>query len=203
MEISPGNKFRPAVVEGVSERKAYFLASLVLNIGPAEATLTMADLPFPAAVAALQPNAVAGSSQAITAIAGPSQPLAATAGPSQPNSDRQLVSFPKLAAFFREHFAAIRGVPIYYPDRSSNLISVNVNVDYKYCENIKRHHKSNYIFFMIDVAREIGYQKCYDKASCKRFRSQPFHIPIDVMDELQGPPNKRMHIALHKNEGRE
>ncbi len=41
---------------------------------------------------------------------------------------------------------------------------------YRYCENIKKHHKKSQIYFLVDPIKKIYYQKCYHR-TCLGFRS--------------------------------
>ena len=53
---------------------------------------------------------------------------------------------------------------------------------YRYCMNIRRHHKSNNIMLIANLEKMTYYQKCYDP-ECKRvnFRSNEFPIPLHIM----------------------
>jgi len=41
---------------------------------------------------------------------------------------------------------------------------------YRYCDNIRRHHKKNQIYFIVDPVQKIYYQKCHDP-ECSGFQS--------------------------------
>jgi hypothetical protein len=41
---------------------------------------------------------------------------------------------------------------------------------YRYCENVKRHHKKNQIYFIVDPIKQTYFQKCYDP-ECYGFQS--------------------------------
>ena len=55
---------------------------------------------------------------------------------------------------------------------------------YRYCENIRRHHRSNNIMLIANLERMTYYQKCYDP-ECKRvqFKSNEMPIPIGIFPE--------------------
>ncbi|NWR63070.1 PRIPO protein, partial [Bucorvus abyssinicus] len=49
---------------------------------------------------------------------------------------------------------------------------------YRWCENIGRAHKSNNIMILVDLKKEVWYQKCHDPACReKNFKSQSFPLP--------------------------
>ena len=45
--------------------------------------------------------------------------------------------------------------------------------DFNYCENVKRDHKSNTIYYVADISRLVVYQKCHN---CSGFRSPDMEI---------------------------
>ncbi|NXX88345.1 PRIPO protein, partial [Centropus bengalensis] len=49
---------------------------------------------------------------------------------------------------------------------------------YRWCENIGRAHKSNNIMILVDLKKEVWYQKCHDPVCREQnFRSQSFPLP--------------------------
>lgn len=61
---------------------------------------------------------------------------------------------------------------------SSSRIIYDIS-GYRYCDNIKRHHKSNNIMFVIDLIELTYYQKCYDP-DCADFKSNPKKLPEEL-----------------------
>jgi len=53
---------------------------------------------------------------------------------------------------------------------TSKRYKVNICGSNRYCENIKRHHKKSQIYFFVNPAKKIYYQKCYHP-TCSGFRS--------------------------------
>ncbi|CAM4775561.1 unnamed protein product [Rotaria magnacalcarata] len=51
--------------------------------------------------------------------------------------------------------------------------------DYKYCEKIKRHHKANNIYFVVDMRKGTYRQKCHD-TDCKTFQGVEQTLPQHV-----------------------
>ena len=53
----------------------------------------------------------------------------------------------------------------------------------RFCQNVKREHKSNHIFIIVDLINNCAYQKCLDP-DCKSFISEPKNIPVNIMIPL-------------------
>ncbi|XP_011497411.1 PREDICTED: DNA-directed primase/polymerase protein-like [Ceratosolen solmsi marchali] len=49
----------------------------------------------------------------------------------------------------------------------------------RFCQNIGRWHKSNNIYFVIDLNKKVMYQKCHDE-DCQYFTSVPKKLPVEV-----------------------
>lgn len=55
--------------------------------------------------------------------------------------------------------------------------------DYRWCGNIQRHHKSNGVYFVVDLQHGYMYQKCYDP-ECRAYRSPCRALPQHVCDDI-------------------
>ena len=53
----------------------------------------------------------------------------------------------------------------------------------RYCARIKRQHKSNGVFIVVDCAMGRWWQKCYDP-ECRSYRGEPMILPLNVMMEV-------------------
>ncbi|NXS20192.1 PRIPO protein, partial [Mystacornis crossleyi] len=52
---------------------------------------------------------------------------------------------------------------------------------YRWCENIRRAHKSNNIMILVDLKNEVWYQKCHDPVCREQnFKSQSFPLPPGI-----------------------
>ena len=49
----------------------------------------------------------------------------------------------------------------------------------RFCFNIQRQHKSNGVYYVVDLEKGEFYQKCFDP-DCRRFKSVSFSIPFTV-----------------------
>ena len=63
------------------------------------------------------------------------------------------------------------------PPNGRGLYRVEITGNYRYCENIKKHHKKNPVYFLVDPVKKVYYQKCHDP-DCQGFQSakQPMHL---------------------------
>lgn len=50
----------------------------------------------------------------------------------------------------------------------------------RFCERIRRQHKSNHVMYIVDLRRAVYYQKCYDP-DCRGYRSPLRPIPANVI----------------------
>lgn len=51
---------------------------------------------------------------------------------------------------------------------------------YRFCENIGRWHKSNNVYWIVDLNKKEIYQKCHDE-DCSGFSSVPKSLPEEIM----------------------
>ena len=56
---------------------------------------------------------------------------------------------------------------------------VEVTDSYRYCKNVRKHHKNDSIYFLVNPVKRIYYQKCYHRR-CHGFRSARKTIPIEA-----------------------
>ncbi|XP_001603706.1 DNA-directed primase/polymerase protein isoform X1 [Nasonia vitripennis] len=63
-------------------------------------------------------------------------------------------------------------------NESIQIITYEI-VGNRYCENIGRWHKSNNVYFIVDLANKMMYQKCHDE-DCAGFFSTPKKLPMEV-----------------------
>ncbi|CAJ0942114.1 unnamed protein product [Ranitomeya imitator] len=64
---------------------------------------------------------------------------------------------------------------------STEELLVYDTMNYRWCENIGRAHRSNNVMLLVDLKREIWYQKCYDPVCrAQNFKSKLFPLPPEV-----------------------
>ena len=64
---------------------------------------------------------------------------------------------------------------IWAPDDEGNY-QFEITGTYRYCENIRQHHKKNHIYFLVDPIRRTYSQKCHDP-DCLDYQSPARTIP--------------------------
>ncbi|XP_056416083.1 DNA-directed primase/polymerase protein [Hyla sarda] len=64
---------------------------------------------------------------------------------------------------------------------STEELLVYDTVNYRWCENIGRAHRSNNVMLLVDLKNEIWYQKCYDPVCrIQNFKSKFYPLPQEV-----------------------
>ena len=56
------------------------------------------------------------------------------------------------------------------PPNARGQYRIEIGGNYRYCENIKKQHKKNQVYFLVDPIQKVYYQKCYDP-DCQGFQS--------------------------------
>ena len=64
-----------------------------------------------------------------------------------------------------------------------------------YCENIRRAHSSNYVYFVVNLRNAQYAQKCHDP-ECAHFRSAWMPLPraLVLPSQAPQPPSPKMEI---------
>ncbi|NXQ58133.1 PRIPO protein, partial [Anthoscopus minutus] len=155
MKIAEDNKFIPNCEKDVSLEEAYFLSSLICNIGVLQWRVTVAD-PLTVFVAF-----------------GFTDPMEGYQGSPYPEIDnfvRSLVNKDGLQGGIRQWS--------YFSPKELLIYDIS---GYRWCENIGRAHKSNNIMILVDLKNEVWYQKCHDPVCREQnFKSQEFPLPPGI-----------------------
>lgn len=56
------------------------------------------------------------------------------------------------------------------PPNTRGLYRLEITGNYRYCDNVKKHHKKNQVYFLVDPVKKIYFQRCYDP-DCRGFQS--------------------------------
>ena len=56
------------------------------------------------------------------------------------------------------------------PDQHNKFYRLEITGAYRYCDNIRRDHLKNQIYFLVDANDRVYYQRCYDP-DCRGFQS--------------------------------
>lgn len=63
---------------------------------------------------------------------------------------------------------------------NSKTCFIVLNIEkYRWCGNINRWHKSNHIYFVVDISYGCYYQKCYD-VDCSNYKSEPIPLTENI-----------------------
>ena len=89
--------------------------------------------------------------------------------------------FPKLDEFIKTQInkGGVQGVIrrwIHF--QSSNLMLYDIDRNH-WCDNVNRPHRSNHIYFIVDMGVKVFYQKCHDP-DCHDFKSEERLLPDEV-----------------------
>ena len=87
-------------------------------------------------------------------------------------------AYPHLDACVKAHIGSgsIRRIKIFNNNNTTRKPMLLYDIEnYRHCDNIKRTHKSNKIYFIGDVFKSVIYQKCYDK-DCIGFRGKDIFV---------------------------
>ncbi|KFV82202.1 Coiled-coil domain-containing protein 111, partial [Struthio camelus australis] len=171
LKIAEDNKFVPKCERNISLEEAYFLSSLVCNVGSFSFVLT---------------DSIKGYQDS---------------------------PYPEIDSFVRSlvNKDGVQGGIRQWNYFSLEEIIVYDISGYRWCENIGRAHKSNNIMILVDLKKEVWYQKCHDPVCReKNFKSQSFPLPPRIclpflfkeeeehmlMDESENTEEK---VELHCN----
>lgn len=81
-----------------------------------------------------------------------------------------------------DHLGRIRKWNL-FPERQKIIYEI---VGYRYCERLKRHHKSNNIKFIVDLRHRIYHQRCFDH-ECRTFEPTIKQLPDHTLPWLDMP----------------
>ena len=70
-----------------------------------------------------------------------------------------------------------------FKKRTSTKDKIRIESDSRYCERIGREHKSNHVFFTVDLSKKVIYQQCFDE-ECKGFVGKKVLLTPKVIQEL-------------------
>jgi len=67
------------------------------------------------------------------------------------------------------------------PPDAHGMYRLEITGNYRYCHNIRKHHKKNQVYFLVDPVKKIYYQRCHDP-DCQGFQSakQPIYTDQTV-----------------------
>eukprot|EP01116_Phalansterium_solitarium_P006383 TRINITY_DN1867_c0_g2_i1.p3 TRINITY_DN1867_c0_g2~~TRINITY_DN1867_c0_g2_i1.p3 ORF type:complete len:152 (+),score=67.97 TRINITY_DN1867_c0_g2_i1:501-956(+) len=77
----------------------------------------------------------------------------------------------------------------------SKVLIYNISKN-RYCENLGRAHKSNHVFYVVDLLKQHFYQKCHDP-DCRLvdFKGFEHAVPSEICPPAEPPPPSPMSLS--------
>ncbi|XP_074010577.1 DNA-directed primase/polymerase protein [Numenius arquata] len=162
LKIAEDNQFVPNCEENVSLEEAYFLSSLICNIRMRDDTQVLSSgFPEERRTSDILNRETTRSSR-------------------DPMEGYQESPYPEIDHFVHSlvNKDGVQGGIRRWNYFSLEEILVYDISGYRWCENIGRAHKSNNIMILVDLKKEVWYQKCHDPVCREQnFKSQSFPLP--------------------------
>jgi DNA-directed primase/polymerase protein len=79
--------------------------------------------------------------------------------------------------------------------RTQDALLLNIGGN-RYCHRVQREHKSNGVYYLVDLKSNLCYQKCYD-IDCKGFQSKPIRIYDQDEDYFDEIPDEYFDEIIH------
>ncbi|XP_053831316.1 DNA-directed primase/polymerase protein isoform X2 [Vidua macroura] len=165
LKIAEDNKFVPNCEKDVSLEEAYFLSSLICNVGANDDIKVLSS-----GFSEERKMSAFLNSKTTRSIRDPMEGYQGSPYPEIDNFVHSLVNKDGLQGGIRQwSYFSLKELLIY--DISG----------YRWCENIGRAHKSNNIMILVDLKNEVWYQKCHDPVCREQnFKSQSFPLPPGI-----------------------
>ncbi|XP_051242264.1 DNA-directed primase/polymerase protein isoform X2 [Dicentrarchus labrax] len=162
--VADDNKFIAKPEKGISVEESVFLASLVCNLSFTGQRILTWDVPETKEAKTLRSPCQQGSSTNPDSLSG------CLSSPHQEVDSFVLTVVKK---------DGIHGSIRRWNYFAAEQLLVYDIAKYRWCENVKRFHKSNNIMIVVDLKEEVWYQKCHDP-ECKNFRSSSYPLPQEI-----------------------
>ncbi|KAF3687721.1 DNA-directed primase/polymerase protein [Channa argus] len=165
--VADDNKFSAKAEKGISVEESTFLASLVCNVSFTGQRILTWDIPETKESKTSKPYCQEGSAPNSASLSG---------GLSSPHQE---VDAFVLTVVKKD---GIQGSIRRWNYFAAEQLLIYDIAKYRWCENVKRFHKSNnimYVKIVVDLKDEMWYQKCHDP-DCKNFRSSSYPLPQEI-----------------------
>ncbi|XP_021398462.1 DNA-directed primase/polymerase protein isoform X2 [Lonchura striata] len=165
LKIAEDNKFVPNCEKSVSLEEAYFLSSLICNVGASDDIKVLSS-----GFSEERKMSAFLNSKTTRSSRDPMEGYQGSPYPEIDNFVHSLVNKDGLQGGIRQwSYFSLKELLIY------DIYG------YRWCENIGRAHKSNNIMILIDLKNEVWYQKCHDPVCREQnFKSQSFPLPPGI-----------------------
>uniref|UniRef100_A0A8D0HAN3 DNA-directed primase/polymerase protein n=1 Tax=Sphenodon punctatus TaxID=8508 RepID=A0A8D0HAN3_SPHPU len=167
LKIAGDNKFVPKPAKNISQEEQYFFSSLVCNVR------------FSASIQILSCSNPEEKKEMCICL-----DSKITSSPSaDPIVGYQSSPYPEIDGFVlalinRDGFQG--GIRRWNYFSLEELLVYDIST-YRWCQNIGRAHKSNNIMILVDLKKEVWYQKCYDPVCrSESYKSECYPLPPEV-----------------------
>ncbi|XP_030644092.1 LOW QUALITY PROTEIN: DNA-directed primase/polymerase protein [Chanos chanos] len=165
--VAQDNRFAPPPDKQTTVEESIFLSSLITNVSFTGQRILTCDVPHKEEAQGLQSCSAQQTSTTISDVSG----------------DQQCSPYREVDDFVRTLVCkdGIEGSIRRWSYFVSEQLLVYDILNYRWCLNIGRQHKSNNIMILVDLREEVWYQKCHDP-ECRRqnFRSSSYPLPEEV-----------------------
>ncbi|CAL8332424.1 unnamed protein product [Lota lota] len=165
LTVAEENLFSPRPLKNLSPEQSLFLASLVCNVSYTGQRILTWDAP----------DGTTTRSNIQHAEQAPGNTLPGTLGGSVYSPYKEVDDF-VLTVIKKD---GVQGCIRRWNYFVAEQLLVYSILNYRWCENVGRFHKSNNIMILVDLKEEIWYQKCHDPV-CRTFRSSSYPLPQDI-----------------------
>ncbi|XP_029287237.1 DNA-directed primase/polymerase protein isoform X1 [Cottoperca gobio] len=162
--VADDNKFTDKPEKGISEEESVFLASLVCNISFTGQRILTSDIPE------TKESKTSGSPRQQESATDPGLLSGYLSSPYQEVDNFVLTVVTK---------DGVHGSIRRWNYFAAEQLVVYDIAKYRWCENVKRFHKSNNVMIVVDLKEEAWYQKCHDP-ECRNFRSSSYPLPQEI-----------------------
>lgn len=162
--VADDNKFSAKAEKGISVEESLFLASLICNVSFTGQRILTWGIPETTESKTSKPHCQEGPGPDSASLSG---------GLSSPH--QEVDAFVLTVAKKDGIQGSIRRWNYFAAEQ---LLVYDI-AKYRWCENVKRFHKSNNIMIVVDLKDEVWYQKCHDP-DCRHFRSSSYPLPQEI-----------------------
>ena len=57
----------------------------------------------------------------------------------------------------------------------------------KFCMNMKKSHRSNHVYYVVNMDKKVLYQRCYDE-NCKKYEGLHHKLSLPILDKFKDVP---------------
>ncbi|PAA58501.1 hypothetical protein BOX15_Mlig012104g1, partial [Macrostomum lignano] len=96
-----------------------------------------------------------------------------------PNVGRPPSPYPEVDRHFLVTVMSNQGQLRMWSYCPANQILTLFPSNYRYCHRVERHHRSNHVYFLVNLVEQSFEQRCFDP-DCHKYRSNAFPLPAEL-----------------------